>query len=294
MAANPLTVETVIGLLQAYAPASTLPRPGKDPVSPDQAGILELRIRRGGILHLSTRGSENKEVLTWARKGDRITAQVNTATQPWNVVKLVRVERRISKTKRLIFIAITMVLIVFIAALFTHWDLRRLLVGSDNRYSNSHFQIVVWFFVMCAIYGGAFGLRIFYLGPQFIRGIDIPQNLLVLTGLSAFSFGGAKLIVAQKADAKGAPVVPRQDAPRLSTDLVMNSNGKYDFGDFQMLMITLAAVVIYGLTGFQYLGWLPLEKVTILPDVDTTLLSGFGIGQGAYLIKKAASKLGDG
>jgi len=31
-----------------------------------------------------------------------------------------------------------------------------------------------------------------------------------------------------------------------------------------------------------------------LPDVDTTLLSGFGIGQGAYLIKKLAAPLGKG
>jgi hypothetical protein len=31
-----------------------------------------------------------------------------------------------------------------------------------------------------------------------------------------------------------------------------------------------------------------------LPDVDTALLPGFGIGQGAYLVKKAATPLGKG
>jgi hypothetical protein len=31
-----------------------------------------------------------------------------------------------------------------------------------------------------------------------------------------------------------------------------------------------------------------------LPDIDTAPLSGFGIGQGAYLVKKAATPLGKG
>jgi hypothetical protein len=31
-----------------------------------------------------------------------------------------------------------------------------------------------------------------------------------------------------------------------------------------------------------------LRRHVTFPDVDTTLLSGFGLGQGAYLIKKMA------
>jgi MoxR-like ATPase len=37
-----------------------------------------------------------------------------------------------------------------------------------------------------------------------------------------------------------------------------------------------------------------IVRATTLPDVDTALLGGFGVGQGAYLIKKAALPNGVG
>ena len=42
------------------------------------------------------------------------------------------------------------------------------------------------------------------------------------------------------------------------------------------------------------MGELKLATQVTLPDVDTTLLASFGIGHGAYLIKKAALKPGEG
>jgi len=77
-------------------------------------------------------------------------------------------------------------------------------------------------------------------------------------------------------------------------DLVTNDSGQADFGDFQMILITAAAVVIFLLSACYFLGMLSFETNVTLPDIDTTLLSTFGLGQGAYLLKKAALKLGDG
>jgi hypothetical protein len=45
---------------------------------------------------------------------------------------------------------------------------------------------------------------------------------------------------------------------------------------------------------FHFLGKLALASPITLPDVDTALLATFGIGQGAYLFKKAALPLGQG
>ena len=43
---------------------------------------------------------------------------------------------------------------------------------------------------------------------------------------------------------------------------------------------------------FNFFGTVSYAKVTNLPDVDTTLLAAFGLGQGAYLTKKAVGDVG--
>lgn len=61
-----------------------------------------------------------------------------------------------------------------------------------------------------------------------------------------------------------------------------------------MLLVTLTAVAIFLISCFIYLSDLWPKHLITLPDVDTTLLSAFGVGQGAYLLKKAASDPGKG
>jgi hypothetical protein len=75
-------------------------------------------------------------------------------------------------------------------------------------------------------------------------------------------------------------------------DLVQNDIGGFDFGDFQMLVVTFVAVVMYLVPIFHFLGSIEFLKTTSLPDVNTTILAGFGLGQGAYLMKKAAGNVG--
>lgn len=58
------------------------------------------------------------------------------------------------------------------------------------------------------------------------------------------------------------------------------------------MTITAAAIFFFG--SAQFLELLSLDPQITLPDVDSAHLSGFGIGQGTYLVKKAALKLGDG
>jgi hypothetical protein len=54
------------------------------------------------------------------------------------------------------------------------------------------------------------------------------------------------------------------------------------------------AAGLFALAAFHSFGRLTLASSAMLPDVDTTLLTGFGVGQGAYLFKKAAMPLNKG
>jgi hypothetical protein len=61
-----------------------------------------------------------------------------------------------------------------------------------------------------------------------------------------------------------------------------------------MILISLLASVLFLISCVHFLGMLALEPIITLPDVDSSLLAGFGVGQGAYLVKKAALKVGEG
>ena len=118
-------------------------------------------------------------------------------------------------------------------------------------------------------------------------GVGIPQNLLLLSGISAFSFAAAKGITTRKVQdalAQGA-VAPKGTAGSqgLIVDLTCNDSNQLDLGDFQMLVITLVAVAYYLVVAFNGLGRLDAATSMLMPDVDTTILASFGLGQGAYL-----------
>ncbi|EJL30556.1 hypothetical protein PMI01_03108, partial [Caulobacter sp. AP07] len=77
-------------------------------------------------------------------------------------------------------------------------------------------------------------------------------------------------------------------------DLFQNDQGDADLGDFQMILISLVAAGIFLWSSLLFMSVLDVVKTTTLPDIDTTLLGTFGLGQGAYLIKKAALPAGQG
>jgi hypothetical protein len=76
------------------------------------------------------------------------------------------------------------------------------------------------------------------------------------------------------------------------TQLFQDDSGRADLGDTQMILITLIAIGTYVVTSFHQLGNLEIAQQVSLPDIDSYLLASFGIGQGAYLAKKAASNIG--
>lgn len=249
-------------------------------------------------------------------------------------------EEEISPASRLLALAISALALYGLAFAVTKGAPNRFIVGQDNRYSNSKVQLAVWFWIVISTYLATFALRIHYGGWEFLGGIRIPQNLFLLSGLSALTYGGAKAITTAKANAAdalagnaikdatiaaavcdaaaGTPEEPVAKAkmnlakvaavaasgiasmkkpdmavqPSIVDDLVKNDVGGFDFGDFQMLVVTLIAVGTYLMLIFHFLHTVEFRRTVTLPDVDTTVLALFGIGQGAYLTKKAGGDLG--
>jgi hypothetical protein len=249
----------------------------------------------GGVTLSVARADDQAKVRLMAVK-DQVKLNVDDLASPTQVTSVAQISRPLGTGPVLLALFAALLALLAASLAVTGYRPQAFVIGVDNRYSNSQCQLTLWFGTLATVYAATVILRFLWLGPDFIGGVGVTGNVMALTGLSALSFGGAKVITTQKADdPKQAAAAPVDAAkPDLLHDLVQDASGRADLGDFQMILITLTAVAIFGLASFHFLTTLPVETATTLPDVDTTLLSGFGLGQGAYLLKKAASPLGKG
>lgn len=237
-------------------------------------------------------------VLRHAQVGDLVTVDVDQGGNPTSFSRIERVARPVDAWTRFAAFGGSLIFLYLITEFAARWGSWKFLIGADNRYSNSQCQMVLWFGAVATMYLGTLVLRVAILGWDYLGGIGITANVAAVTGLSALSFGGAKAITMTKiekaAEAHLPPVKVPAARPCLRTDLFLNDNGRADFGDFQMILITVAAVAIFVGQAFHEAGLLIVNPHAMLPDVDSSLLAGFGIGHGAYLVKKAVLKAGDG
>lgn len=163
--------------------------------------------------------------------------------------------------------------------------LKYMMIGKDNRYSNSQFQMVLWFYALIVALVSTQIIRIAQGGPFLAGWISIPLNLVALSGLSALTYVGAAAITDNNVK-KSQILKPSADKPRFPYDLFHNDAGQFDLADFQSMLVSIMAAGAYVFILIGYLGAITLKK-ELLPDVDSTILSIFGLGQGAYLIKKS-------
>jgi hypothetical protein len=172
-------------------------------------------------------------------------------------------------------------------------------LGLDRRLSNSHTQIYLWFLALTTVYLSELALRVLY--ANVLDGITVPPNLTKLAGVSALSFGAARLntmvktggaapalLSGKKSLAIGHPL--RRDLLR---HLFTNDEGLADLADTQMIVLTAIAVMIYVGVSAAYLANVSLSGRIALPPLDDTLLSGTAVSQGAYLFKKFGSRPGN-
>lgn len=178
-----------------------------------------------------------------------------------------------------------------------------LALGEDGPYSSSRWQMLVWFTVLVVAYGATIVLRWWAGGIAYAGGVGIPAKLLILSGLSALTFAAARTIRQLKenraAARKPAPATPDgreperspRPRPRFPADLIRDGSDPPDLARFQMVVVTILAVAVYIIRVFGCLGRVELVAATSLPDVDTALLGGLAISQGAYLARKSMALL---
>jgi len=251
-------------------------------------------------------GSDTVENLTNFSEGDTIWVRVSSDRTSLAKVDCVPVPGG----ERLLALAIPAAALILFTLLLSWGGALHFLMGVDGHYSKSKFQLAVWFGALVCIYLATYWLRWRY-GAGF-GGISIPAHLALISGISAFTFAAAKSIAVTKntpnSAAAGAapaaapqgdvvppvppqPVAPPKGAAQRWTfirDLLTDSGGNAELGDYQMLVILLIAVGTYLFQAYHFLGTITFAEVK-LPDVDSTILAAFGLGQGAYLGNKVAS-----
>jgi Putative peptidoglycan binding domain len=247
------------------------------------------------LVNFSVDSPELKGILEGFSSGDL----VNLSYANNNILKSISVVvSKVNETTlwgTIIGTFIVLILLTWAILGLVKWNaltIRELFVGKDKRLSNSKSQMAVWFFVLIASYVSLTWLRANRGGLGFVGGIGIPQNLLLLSGVSALTYAGAKVITQSQVNSKPGSKPDAEDGQASPADFVTDDLGNTDFGDFQMTVITILAVGVYLVQIFNFLGVLKLYKSVTLPDVDTTILSIFGLSQGAYLTKKAVAATG--
>jgi hypothetical protein len=260
-------------------------------ITADQSS-LQVQCKDSQPVTISVKKPELKAILQGFSSGDFVNLDYDTANELKNLsVATSRVDGPIL----LLTLVVTGLLlygITFLIVRCTGKNLNDIFVGQDKRLSNSKSQMAIWFFVLLVGYISLNFLRAIKGNLGFVGGINIPQNLLLLSGLSALTYGGAKVITQSQVNGKPGSKPDAPDKTAGLKDFVTDDDSNTDFGDLQMSFITLLAVVVYLLQLLNFLGTLELHRLVTLPDVDTTILSIFGLSQGAYLAKKAAVATG--
>ncbi len=286
--AHAQTVDTVLVPKPTVIVTDTVPLtwPGAEITVIDDGGA-SLQARRNDTTRIfAVIAPELKKVVATFEAGDRVDLTYSGNRQSLLTIEIEK--HRTSRAARVWTLAGATAGVLLLFRLLLRRKLRTLIIGADNRYSNSNFQIVVWFSTLIVTYVAVNIMR-GMVSIDFVGGVNIPSNLLLLSGFSALTFATAKGITEsknQQAIQQNQTTKQPATEPHFPTDLFQNDTGMVDMADFQMVIITLLAVVVYTFQVFDFLGTIELHKVVTLPDVDSTILATFGLGHGAYLAKK--------
>lgn len=271
---------------------------------------------------LQVEGASNQEMLRMAAKKDRLSIEVDDVASPKAIKSVLSVTRECGSQSVLLHMCGAALVLLAFALLVSWWQPGKLIIGGDKRYSYSKFQMVTWFFVLFVVYIATLSMFLVNGWGTYLGKISIPPNLAILSGLSALTYGAAKAITVSKIEEAKAnsPVFLAQHGagasqaspaeqvtankvialkvdnvtkPRIQ-DLVRDDENCIDLGDSQALFVTLLAVILYLIGGFLFLSRLTIAPEISIPNVDSALMTVFGLGQGAYLAKKAASPAGKG
>jgi hypothetical protein len=195
-----------------------------------------------------------------------------------------------------------------IATMFTgrFWPIK-LVEGADGRLSVSKAQVAVWTAAVAYSYVTLYAARAFQ--AHDVHPIDsIPQNILIVLGISAASAVGAKAITVSKISSNQIQKTDKEPGSASLADLVAGDDNCPDLNKVQLLFWTVISVLVYvSLTNgalAHYFASLdcttpppaggPLTALAqlrgghdlnclALPNIDAVLMVLMGLSHGTYL-----------
>jgi hypothetical protein len=171
-----------------------------------------------------------------------------------------------------------------------------LVVGADERYSNSKVQTTAWMGVLMIAYIGTGLMRLWH-GMEWTTAfsVGISDNLLATASLSVGAAAGAKITTGAKVATSPDTAKPKGRADQRSLlALFRNDSDEWDIGDAQMILITLGSIIYFIFRVSALWSALPLAAKIDLPEPTNIVTLVFGSSLGGYLAKKIASAPGAG
>jgi hypothetical protein len=273
--------------------------PAEKPDKKDISTPVSRSVKNGGAAQKDQQDNKDQkgkanDLKDISTPSDAAGSGSNRAKEQLPELKSIRLRCAVtSDSKRYWTLVLVLAVMFLIATVVTAGRPFRLIIGEDGKYSNSKTQMGIWFWIVISSYVATVYLRLDVAGWDLFGNVNIATNLLLISGMSAITFGTAKAITTQKAqDNPGAKPQQNPSMASLVTDLTQNDAGQFDLGDVQMLIVTFVAVAMYVTSVLHFLSTIQFLKTVTLPDVDTTILAMFGLGHGAYLAKKAGGQVG--
>jgi hypothetical protein len=175
-----------------------------------------------------------------------------------------------------------------------------ILIDSRGRYSLTQFQLVLWTIVIVSLISGVFwGRLVHHLGAAALE-FSIPDELLIVLGISVGSAATSSVIKASK-DAdhpeRVAASAPDGDPPRFSQIFWVEEGAMADraidvtkFQNFWFTVILVIAYVALAIATLTELG--DITKLTGLPGFSAQFVTLLGISHAAYVAGKLPTPSG--
>lgn len=199
-----------------------------------------------------------------------------------------------------IICAAVMCLVAIVLGLAYRKSWLGILIDTRGRYSLTHLQLVAWSIVIISLIAAVAFLRLGAPGKTGALDFDIPNQVLLLLGISVTSAVTSTVIKAQKdqnsATAKSVATSDSKKPPKFAQVFLLEE-GKLadkviDISKFQAFFVTLILILAYVGAAVAMLSGTQPENITALPDLSTTFVTLLGISHAGYLAGKIPNRPG--
>ncbi len=176
-----------------------------------------------------------------------------------------------------------------------------ILIDSRGRYSLAQLRLVLWSIVVLSLLGAYIWGRLQLAPAKDVLNFGIPNNVLILLGISLGSAAAATVVKAQKngspTDANAVAASSPADPPRFAQVFLVEegtmADRAVDVTKYQNFWITLIFAAAYVATAIQQIGAVKgIGDLASLPDLSGTLVTLLGLSHVTYIAGKVPDQSG--